>query len=155
MSLIKFFNNFLLLIIVSNSAFSSIVEEKCGEHLYIVQIINDKDVFETSYNLFYKKKGQKKILFYKSESGIHLLAACVQNKSKENLMLFQEFCGGNGCPEDMYGLFNPQTKKILLNPSDYPKGNQKQADRILGYSTPFLVDDKRSFCCKRKRSLSN
>lgn len=151
MSFIKYFNSFLLLITLSSNTVGSIVQRECGGYIYMVQIMSDGDEFETAYNLFYQKKGQKKILFYKSESGIELLTACVQDKNKQYIMLFQEFCGGNGCPEDMYGLFNPQTKKMLIKPSDYPEGNQFQVDKILGYTLPSLVYDKRSFCCDKNQ----
>lgn len=149
MPLVKYFKcTILLLLIFSSNVFSSVYERECGQYIYQVEVISGSDPNDTYYNLFYQKKGGKKILFYKA-SIPELLAACIQDKSKHDLMLFQEFCGGNGCPEDMYGIFDPNTKKILIKPSDWPKGNDKQVAAIIGYELPSLVFDKRAFCCEK------
>ena len=38
----------------------------------------------------------------------------------------------------LYGLFDPVTKKMLMKPSDWPKGNFKQVQNLIGYSPSFL-----------------
>lgn len=137
---------FLLLVIFSQRSAASLVERKCGGTTFQVKILNGSDLFERRFEIFYQKNGQKKI-FYKSEPGIDLIAACIKNTHGKDLMLFQEFCGGNGCPEDLYGIFDPSIEKMLIKPSDWPKGNSKQVQQLIGCSLPSLVEDKRSFCC--------
>lgn len=154
MSFVRYFNCcilFLLPLMLSKTAFGSVLEKKCGKHTYRVKIINGSDPFETHFKLYSQEEGRKKILFYKTEPGIELIAACIQNKNNQELMLLQEFCGGNGCPEDIYGIFDPNTKKMLIKPSDWPKGNRRQVKKIIGYSLPSLIYDKRSFCCYKNQ----
>lgn len=149
----KYINKVLFstfIIIISQTIKASAIETKCGKYIYQVEILSGADEFEKRFELYYKKNN-KKILFYKTESGIQLITACIQNKRKESLMLFQEFCGGNGCPEDMYGIYNPNIKKMIIKPSDYPEGNYEQVKKIIGYSLPSLVYDKRNFCCDKNQ----
>lgn len=148
----NYFNHLVLLpllFLLSQTVIASVIEAKCGDYLFQVEILNGKDPFERQFELFYKEKNQKKKLFYKTDSGIDLIAACLQNKKNQSLMLFQEFCGGNGCPEDMYGIFDPQKQKILIKPADWPNGNYKQVEELLGYPISSLVEDKKAFCCNK------
>ena len=145
----------LLLVLSYHNAFSTVInrDRNCGKYIFNVEILTGSDEFEQKYRLYYQEKGKNKIFFYETKSAAYIIAACVQNNHHDYLMFFQEFCGGNGCPEDMYGVFDPYSKKILLNPTDWPKGNNSQLEKILGYDLPSLDEDKRAFCCLQDSTL--
>lgn len=148
----KFFSLGTLLIIIflmSNTASAIIAEKKCGDFLFRVKIINEKDIGDIQHFLYYQEVGQKKKLFYKTEPGVTLSTACIQNNKKEYLMLFNVYYGGNVAPEDIYGIYDPVAKKMLIKPEDWPNGNSKQVEKILGFEPIFFYEDKNEdfFCC--------
>lgn len=122
------------------------VEKKCGQYIFQVKISNEADIFERHFELYYQRSGYKKKLFYKTDPGIGLDAACIQNKKKQYLMLFQESCGGNGCSEEVYGIFDPDAKKMLIKAANWSKGNRKEVQQLIGYDPPFYTEDI-FFCC--------
>lgn len=142
----NFGNLLIILCILSQCALAEIAEKKCGNFTFRVKILNEGDIDEKRFKLYYYTKGQRPILFYQSESGHYLDATCVQNKKKKYLMLFQEYCGGSACIENIYGLFDPHEKKILINPSDWPQGNSNEIEKIISYPPPFYSDGT-FFCC--------
>lgn len=101
--------------------------------------------------LYSQIKGQKNILFYKTTPGMLLDAACVQNEEKKFLMLFNEQCSGNACVEDIYGIYDPENDKIILNPEDWPDGNSDKVEELLGNHPPILdLEDEGVFCCSKE-----
>ena len=56
-------------------------------------------------------------------------------------MLFQEFCSKDNCRKDIYGLFDLATKKMLIKPSDWPKGNSAQVQKLIGCDPSPLNDE--------------
>jgi len=138
------------LLMLFHTVVASVFKTKCGESTYIVEI-KGSGLYETRYNLYYKVENQPKELFYKTKTGVILDAACIQDIKKRNLMLFLEFGGGNVGPEDRYGVFDPSTKKMLIQPTNWNKGNFKQVEKIIGYSPPVLNENDRIFFCCYKR----
>lgn len=139
---------FLYTLIFSQSALAHIVKKKCGNNIYIVKIFNGNSFFERRFELYYQGKDGNKKLFYKTKNGIGLDAACIQSNKKKYLMMFQEFCGGNVCSEEMYSIFDPEEKKMIVQAINWSKGNAKQVEKIIGYAPSFYREnDKTFFCC--------
>lgn len=150
----NYFNGMMLLLFLLMShktIMASVIKEQCGNDLFIVKVSNEFDIFERKFELYYRVNDREKI-FYKTKPGVALFTACVQNKKQQLVLLFQESYGGNVGPEDMYGIFDPVRKKMLITPSDWPKGNRAQVKQILGYFPPFISDDDGTFfCCFRRQ----
>ena len=149
MTFVKYFNIVvisILALITTHMASASVVDRKCGTYTYRVKIKTGPKIYDRRFNLYYKETNQKEKLFYGTNLVFHLSTACIKNYKGQYLFLFKETYGGNAEPEDMYGIFDPNTKKLLIKPADWPKGNEKQVTKIIGYSPP-LMDDKNSFCC--------
>ncbi len=147
---VKYFSRVMILIclvLINSIASASIIDKRCGKYTYRVKITKGLDAYETLFELYYKIGNQKPVLFYRAESMFNLIASCIQNADKDYLFLFKESHGGNSVPEDIYGVFDPNTKKMLIKPTDWPQGNGKQVRKILGYSLPSMAFDKRTFCC--------
>lgn len=154
MLFIKYFTSCILFTFSLSTfqiAIAAVVEKKCGEYIFQVKMINGLDLDEKQFELYYKEKGKKKKLFYRTNSAVYLYAMCIKNNKNQELMFFQESYGGNVGPEDMYGVFDPRAKKMLIKPSDWPKGNEKQVQEIIGYPPPYIggKDDASFFCCFR------
>lgn len=136
---------------ISKIALGHEMAKKCGNYIYRIKELNGADYGERYYELYYQKEGAKKKLFYQSEHGIAVNAACIQDIKKKYLMLFLEFCGGNGCSEEMYGLFDPEQEKILIHPTEGDYGNSKLVEKLIGYYPPSYRE-KIFFCCNRLRN---
>lgn len=137
-------------LIFSQIATATVFEKECGGKKFIVEMYNGFDLFETKYKLYFKAKNTEKQLFFKTKRGVILDTACIQNKKKQELMLFLEYGGGNVAPEDRYGIFDPNTEKMLLKPTSWDKGNSKEVERLIGYAPPSPVYDGKDqtfFCC--------
>jgi hypothetical protein len=140
-----------IILMIGQSVFASEFESKCGDSIVGVKIIDGPKTFQKDFHLYYKKNNQEKIEFFKPNDMLYLTAACIQNTKGDYLFLFQEFGYGAEYPDDLYGLFDPKTQKMLLTPkdkdSDVLMGNSKELEKIIGYSLPYMIDDKRTFCC--------
>lgn len=152
----KSFNGYILftsLLAMSQFAIATVVERNCGKYIFQINILNGTEIYETKFELYYKEDGKEKKIFYKTDEVVFLYAICIKNKKNQDLMYFQESYGGNAGPEDMYGIFDPSAKRMLIQPSDSPKGNKKQVQKIIGYPPPRIggKDDKSFFCCFRKQ----
>lgn len=148
----KVFSLFILTNLVFSDAMALVLKKQCGEFVYSVKITHALKLYEARYTLFYQKTKGKKKIFYKTVSGMNLDAFCAQDTKGKYLMLFQEACTGNACVENIYGVYDPQKNKFLLKPADWPEGNTKQVDRVLGYHHPVLDledEDKYIFCCSK------
>ena len=99
------------------------------------------------YELYHKLNEDELKLIYKTEQGVFFDIACMKSLKKHDILIFQEHCYGNGCPELIYGVFDINKKYMLIKPSDWPNGNYKQVQGLIGYPPPFLSNDKRTFCC--------
>jgi hypothetical protein len=144
---------FLFFFTQANSV--SLIKDQCGEYKFIVKIFNESDDFQRRFELYFQKNNMQKKLFYKSIPGVNIFTTCVKNKENKYLMMFQESYGGNSGPEDMYGIFDPQIKKMLINPINWPQGNGKEVEKITGSSPLFISDDDGSFFCCFKRQYNN
>lgn len=140
----------ILQLILFQITFASTVDGYCGGKKFQVVIINGSDMYESQFEL-YNEINNKKTLVYKTDTGVFFHIACIRNKKKHDLILFQENCFGNSCPELNYGIFDPSTNKILIRPVGSLNGNYEQAQALIGYPPPFLSDHKNTFCCDRKQ----
>ena len=154
MLLMHCFNRYVfmvLLLIFSQIGIASVINKECGGKFFRVKILKGIDKFEKRFELYYMRTHGAMKMFYRSKSGISLTIACIQNNKNRYILIFQEFCGGNGCPEDIYGIFDPVQEIMLISPTDWSNGNSKGAEHILGFFPPTLAGDKRSFCCNRNQ----
>ena len=157
MQFAKYINSFIVcffLFTFSQSAIAAdVVERRCGKYFFQIKILNGLDYGETKFELYYREEGKKKMLFYKTDLAVFLYAICMQDKNKKDLMLFKESYGGNSGPEDNFGVFNPSAKKMLIKPSDWPNGNERLVQKLLGYRPPYLGGKgyKSFFCCFRQQ----
>lgn len=151
MSFRNYFNSpslLLFFLLLTQNAIACVAEKQCGQYIFQVKIVNGLDISERRFELYYKAPNQPKKLFFRTKAGVYLTARCIQNKKKQDLMLFNEFYGGNIGPEDIYGVFDPGIKKMLIRPANLPTGNSKQVEQIIGYPLPSLdEDDGTTFCC--------
>ena len=129
-------------------------KKQCGEYNYII-VVTDAETYDTAIiNHYYQKEGEKK-LFHQSEQGMFVDASCTKDKKGTDVFVFTEICGGSGCIEDIYGLFDLEKKKLLLKPSDWPKGNENEVIKILGNPNFILYHqaynfENPEFCCVSK-----
>lgn len=154
MLLINYFNHLFLVtlsLILSQIAFASSVAGQCGEKKFQVEVINGSDIYESQFELYDQTNNKQRKLVYKTDTGVFFHIACIQDKNKHDLVLFQENCFGNGCPELNYGILDPDTNKILIKPVGWPNGNYSQVQAIIGYPPPLLSEYKKTFCCDRKQ----
>lgn len=135
--------------LLSHYAIASVVESQCGGVTIQIKMLKGYEKFQRKFQMYYVKNGQTKKMFFKTDDYVYLNATCIKNKNNHEVLLFQEFCGGTGCPEDMYGIFDPLAEKMLITPdSAWLKGNYKQAEHLLGFPPPFLAEDEGNyFCC--------
>lgn len=158
---------FLFLVMLTSLASSSIVKGQCGGVEVFIKISSIYPV-AAEFTLSYKINSQKQKIFY-GPAGDRMSIACLKDKNNRTLLVWEEACSGSVCSDDgVYGIFDPQTKKLLLKPKDltfddykgknldryidnkirkYEKKNHQQAAELLGYQPPILFHYKDSFCC--------
>lgn len=131
-------------------AHATVFTKACGEYRYIVELYNGFNISERNYRLYFQDQNGKKQLFYQTDHGMILDAACIKDKNARNLMLFLDITGGNGSPEDRYGVFDPHSNKMLIKPESWVSGNSEEVKALLGYPPPFPQEKDRGrifFCC--------
>lgn len=152
MSYKKFFNSIVLMISLSfHMVNATVVRQICGDYHFEVKILNSRDAFERRFELFVINKSLIKTPVFKTKAGVYLYAKCIRGERGNMLMLFQLLCGGNGCPEDIYGIFDPNNKKLLIDPNDWPGGNGNKVRELIGYYPPYITGDNGEFFCCYKR----
>lgn len=150
MLFVMYLNRYVLLVsilLASTHGVCSVVKTQCGNNIILIKTIDASDLYDRQFKLYYMDHKKEMRLFYKTEVGMGLYATCVRNKQGNELLLFREFCSGNACPENVYGVFDLGSKKIIINPADWPHGNSKEINKIIKHEEPFFNDDKGSFCC--------
>lgn len=80
--------------------------------------------------------GYKKSRFCKTDEVVSFHTACIKDSKENDLFLFLEYYGGNAGPEDLYGVFDPRSQKILIRPMNIDKGNSEDVKKLLGYLPP-------------------
>ena len=141
----------ITILMITSIANASIVDKVCGNYIFRVNIGKDPIDYDPEFTLYFKGNAQQFISFYVTKSVRYLNAACVQNNKGQNLFLFQAFCGGSGCPEDRFGIFDPDTKKMLIKPGHWLKGNYKQAKQFVSEDVlEQLIRHEKNFCCDNK-----
>ncbi len=154
MSLKNYFSGFILfpsLLMLSHITIASVIEAQCGKSFFQVKTYNRHDISEMRYELYYKINNRQEKLLYKTDTGVFFHIACIKNKKKDELILFQEYCSGNACQELTYGLIESNTKNIIIKPADWPNGNYQQVEKLIGYPPPFLPDYNKAFCCSKEQ----
>ncbi|RUR04846.1 hypothetical protein [Legionella sp. km772] len=129
-------------------------------------------VAASEYTLSYQLNKEEKIFY--GPAGDFMSIACLTAKDGQKLLVWEEACSGTVCSDDgVYGVFDPLTKKLLLEykpPSfEHYKGkhldryivnklreseaeNHKKAAELLGYEPPILFDYEQSFCCSSQEN---
>ena len=137
-----------LFIFTVNTASAKTFETTCGENKFKVELIkNSSHPLDNVYKLYAITSTEEKLL-YVGDVGGWFHAACLKDKTGQDIILFQSFCGGSGCVEDKYGIIQAKTLKLILKPSEKNIGNTKRASQILGYEVPYLLKFKNTFCCE-------
>lgn len=156
----------LLLLTLSQTVISSIVKGRCGNMDFLIETQKNGST-ASEYTLYYLLNSERK-KFY-GPTGDWLYASCIKNKKNHELFVWQESCMGSACSDEgVYGIFDPERKKILLQRKEltfngykannieqyvrdkiykYEEKNHQQAAEVLGYEPPSLSTYKKSFCC--------
>jgi hypothetical protein len=127
-------------------------EKQCGKYKYIINI-EDVAQWQEIIKHYYQEGDIPKKLFHQSDSGTYVRTSCIKDKNNEDVFIFSEECGGSGCVDSVYGLFNPKQKKMLLKPADWPKGNEEELINLVGNSNFLNLTHRPSrfkdneFCC--------
>lgn len=142
----------VLLMIISSLSFSlTVIKSKCGDYVYRVDRPDNQDSDSNKFQLYSIKNNLKPNKFYTSNHVGFIITACIQNNKGKYLFLFQELSGGNTPPEVINGIFDPELNQILMNPNDWPKGNDDEVKELLGYELPSMTFDNRTFCCSKEQ----
>ncbi|MDP3269776.1 MAG: hypothetical protein Q8M40_12135 [Legionella sp.] len=146
MSFINYFSYILFLACTLYQTTNAItLKEQCGKYTYQIEIFYEFELAKIQHKL-YRLSKEEKLLFYKTQPGMLLDATCIQNRNNDYLMLFNEQCWGNACNENIYGLYDPNIQKIILDPAKWPNGNIDQVEILLGYKPKYLIEGD-TFCC--------
>lgn len=143
----------LLLFLLSqvHTAFAQMVQKKCGYSIFRVNIFDGKNDSLRSFELYGKTASGEENLLYRTRKGSYFFTNCRETITKQKLILFQEIQGLDDKPEDTYGVLDANTLKMMVNPNDWPNGNQKQIKKLLGYQPPFVHGYTGGFfCCFKK-----
>ncbi|CAM4457044.1 MAG: hypothetical protein LEGION0403_FIIPPAGN_02785 [Legionella sp.] len=120
---------------------------KCGDMFLRIGISEGKNNTLRQFQLYGKKAEGAESLLYTTKKGSYFFVRCIKNKEKSPLVLFQEIEGVNACPEDTFGAFDVKTNTMLVNPIDWPIGNQGQIEKLLGRAPPFVNGRSGGFFC--------
>lgn len=127
-------------------------EKQCGNYKYIIKIEDAQSQWQEIIKHYYQEGNTPEKLFHQSY-GMYVRTSCIKDKNNQDVFIFSEECGGSGCVDSVYGLFNPKQKKMLLKPSDWPQGNESELINLVGNSdflnltsTLYRFQD-REFCC--------
>jgi hypothetical protein len=145
----------IVLSVVAQGSMASIVETQCGGLTFQIKISGKDGLLDTvfrTYSMYYITKNHFRKLFFKTQFGIFLYATCIKNKNNDELFVFNEYPGGNVAPEDMYSVFDPKSKKMLVQRKGWDRGNSREVEQVLGAPPPvFNDDDGTFFCCFRRQ----
>lgn len=119
----------------------------CGDTSLRVEILDRKNDALRRFQLYGKKENEPEILLYVTKKGSYFFVRCIKDKQKKTLVLFQEVEGLDIGPEDTFGIFDTKTNKMLIEPKDWPMGNQKQIEKLLGRPPPFVNGRSGGFFC--------
>lgn len=146
----NFFIKVIVLITLSEWALLSCAEttQRCGETLFRIEIRNKENNASRQFLLYGTKGTEPEALLHTTESGGYFFVRCIKSKEKKPLILFQEIERLDTGPEDTYGIFDATTQKMLINPKDWPDGNEEYVEKLLGRRPPFLNGESGGyFCC--------
>jgi hypothetical protein len=121
--------------------------EKCGDTFLRIAISEKENNTIRQFQLYGKKEGALESLLYTTKKGSYFFVRCIQSKEKTPLILFQEIEGLDAGPKDIFGDFDAKTNDMLINPLDWPTGNQAQIEKLLGRTPPFVEGRSGGFFC--------
>lgn len=119
----------------------------CGVMSLRIAISEGKNNTLRQFRLYGKKEGEPESLLYATQKGSYFFVRCIKNKEKKSLVLFQEIEGLDAGPEDTFGVFDVENNNMLINPRDWPMGNQGQIEKLLGRIPPFVNGRSGGFFC--------
>jgi hypothetical protein len=119
----------------------------CGAADFRVDATHGQHPLDNVYRLFGGPHGAAAQLLYTADVGGWFFAACVKDGQGRPRLLFQSSCGGSACVEDKFGIVDPATLALVLQPGSGNRGNIKRADALLGRRTPWIANDGSAFCC--------
>jgi hypothetical protein len=122
-------------------------ESACGAADFRIEAAHGQHPLDNVYRLFGGSHGAAARLLYTGDVGGWFHAACIKDGHGRLRLLFQSSCGGSACVEDKFGIVDPATLALLLQPGSANRGNIKQADALLGRKTPWIANDGSAFCC--------
>ncbi|MDR3504114.1 MAG: hypothetical protein P4L79_16215 [Legionella sp.] len=120
---------------------------KCGDMFLRIAISEGKNNTLRQFRLYGKKEEGAENLLYATKKGSYFFVRCIKNKEKKPLVLFQEIYGLDAGPEDTFGAFDVETNNMLINPRDWPIGNQELIEKLLGRAPPFVNGRSGGFFC--------
>ena len=118
---------------------------ECGPSRFVVTV-DSASVLERVFTLF-KVVGQRRKALYTYDGGV-LHVACLKSRSGKKYVVFQAYCGGSGCPEYDYGVVDPTTGKLLVEPTGTNIPSEGRVSQLLGYQVPHLFKHAEAFCCE-------
>ncbi len=76
-----------------------------------------------------------------------MYTGCLKRK-KQDLLFFQEFCGGSHCSDYRYFVFDPEINTMLFNPGEN-ESNIDEVKNFLGtyHLSPMRKKNKHHFFC--------
>lgn len=128
----------LFLFFQPQAVFAKTIQKKCGENIFLVHISYGANDSLRKIGFYVKAKSGQKKLLYTTKKGSYFFVTCIKSSKNQDFILFQEIKGLNASPEDIYGIFEPNTLAMIINPSDWPNGNQRQVKKLVGYQPPFV-----------------
>lgn len=153
-SRIKLIGIFVLASVFANADTPDVYKTACGATKFRVDVVNNGHRLDNTFTLSVVTSSGTKLLF-KGDEGGWFDAACLQAKGGKSVLVFQSYCGGNGCLEGKYGAIEPSTLKFLLRPSSKNIENHKQLSELLGSPALHLGDYQGRFCCGEVSVLNN
>lgn len=126
----------------------SATTERCGDTELRIQILDKKSRALRQFLLYGKKRSEPEVLLHTTGTGGYFFVRCIKSKEKKPLILFQEIERLETGPEDIFGVLDATTHKMLVNPKDWPDGNEAHVEKLLGRRPPFLNGLSGGyFCC--------
>ncbi len=136
------------LLLISETVNSNSFEAQCGPNRFRVNVENRGHPLGNRFELIALSSAGPNRLFVADDGGwFHV--ACLPNGNGEPMLVFQSYCGGSACVEDRYGLLEPRSLKLLLDPGKKNVGNAAAASKLLGKPVPSLLRHKEAFCCEK------
>jgi|GEM_PF-4910022 len=122
-------------------------QTNCGKVRFFVNVLNNGYAFDNSYRL----SAETASGFFELYTGKdEFYAACLTTIHNQPLLIFQNFCDGSACVEQNYGVVDPETLSIRLQPNQDNTPNTQALSDLLGFEAPNLSTSTLAFCCNQQ-----